>query len=379
MRRRPARRRREQPEVGDESMSGTEDLVLEDVSRQYDMQGGGVHCALSRLNLRVSPGEFVALLGPSGCGKTTALNCIAGLTDISAGSIHVAGRRIDRLTPDKRNVGVVFQNYALFPHMSILDNVAFGLRMRGMPRAQRHAKAMEAIRLVQLEQHAHKHPAQLSGGQQQRVAIARAIVVEPDIVLMDEPLSNLDAKLRIEMRSEIRRLHERVRRITIYVTHDQDEALSMADKIVVLQNGVAHQIGTPQELFSLPRDLDVARFMGYRTLLRGSVRPADGEDRIEVEVGPGCTLLARRVGAGLEGRAVVAIRPDEIRLADGESHNVLGGEVRSAEYYGRESLVVLDTPAGTLYARLPGRFTIGSRLRVHVPAERALGYPELAS
>ena len=360
-------------------MSGTEDLVLEDVTRHYEVQGGGVHCALSRLNLRVSPGEFVALLGPSGCGKTTALNCIAGLTEISAGSIHVAGRRIDQLTPDKRNVGVVFQNYALFPHMTILDNVAFGLRMRGMARAQRHAKAMDAIRLVQLEQHAHKHPAQLSGGQQQRVAIARAIVVEPDIVLMDEPLSNLDAKLRIEMRSEIRRLHERVRRITIYVTHDQDEALSMADKIVVLQDGVAHQVGTPQELFSLPRDLDVARFMGYRTLLRGACRPADDEQHLQVEVGPGCTLQGLRMDPRVGERAVVAVRPDEFRVAGEESVNLIGGEVRSAEYYGRESLVVLDSAAGTIYAKLQGSFAIGSRLRLHVPADRALCYAESAS
>ncbi len=357
-------------------MSGTQDLVLENVTRQYEAHGGGVHCALSNLSLRVSPGEFVALLGPSGCGKTTALNCIAGLTEITSGSIQVAGRRIDHLPPERRNVGVVFQNYALFPHMTILDNVAFGLRMRGMARAERHARAMDAIRLVQLEQHAHKHPAQLSGGQQQRVAIARAIVVEPDIVLMDEPLSNLDAKLRIEMRSEIRRLHERIKRITLYVTHDQDEALSMADKIVVLKDGVAHQIGTPQQLFSMPRDLDVAKFMGYRTLLRGTCRDAERDGQVDLEIGPGCTLRGVRVNAASSQRAVAAIRPDEFSVAGAGDANTLGGEVRSAEYYGRESLVVLDTACGAIYAKLPGSFALGQRLQLHIAPERTLCYAE---
>ena len=357
-------------------MSGTQDLVLENVTRQYEGHGGGVHCALSNLSLRVSPGEFVALLGPSGCGKTTALNCIAGLTEITSGNIHVAGRRIDQLPPERRNVGVVFQNYALFPHMSILDNVAFGLRMRGIRRRERHARAMDAIRLVQLEQHAHKHPAQLSGGQQQRVAIARAIVVEPDIVLMDEPLSNLDAKLRIEMRSEIRRLHERVRRITIYVTHDQDEALSMADKIVVLKDGVAHQVGTPQQLFSLPCDLDVAKFMGYRTLLRGNCRPTTHDDKVDLELGTGCTLRGVRVDPALAHRAVAAIRPDEFRIAGDNDANTLGGEVRSAEYYGRESLVVFDTACGTVFAKLPGSFALGQRMQLHIAPERMLCYAE---
>lgn len=357
-------------------MSGTSDLVLENVSREYAVQGGGVYCALSKLDLQVSPGEFVALLGPSGCGKTTALNCIAGLTDISAGSIHVAGRRIDHLPPERRNVGVVFQNYALFPHLSILDNVAFGLRMRGVTKSERLARAMDALRLVQLEMHASKLPLQLSGGQQQRVAIARAIVVEPDIVLMDEPLSNLDAKLRIEMRSEIRRLHERVKRITIYVTHDQDEALSMADKIVVLKDGVTRQIGTPQELFCQPRDLDVAKFMGYRTLLQGSTVAASRSDQIAVEIAPNCRLIGMKVDPGLAQNAAIAIRPDDFRLATDESSNVIEGRVRSAEYYGRESLVTLDVAQATVYAKLLGSFHIGDTLRLHVAPERVQCYAE---
>lgn len=357
-------------------MSGSNDLVLERVTREYATQGGGAYCALSSLNLQVSPGEFVALLGPSGCGKTTALNCIAGLTDISAGSIHVGGRRIDTLPPERRNVGVVFQNYALFPHLSILENVAFGLRMRGVGRTERHAKAMDALRLVQLDMHAGKLPMQLSGGQQQRVAIARAIVVEPDIVLMDEPLSNLDAKLRIEMRSEIRRLHERVKRITIYVTHDQDEALSMADKIVVLKDGVTRQIGTPQELFCQPRDLDVAKFMGYRTLLHGACQAEPGQGELEVEIASGCRLRGKRVDSDIAQRATLAIRPDDFRLATSETVNRLAGRVRSAEYYGRESLVVLEVGQCIVYAKLPGSFRIGDAVQLHVPPDRVQCYAE---
>src|ERR1700742_5328944 len=219
-------------------------LRLEGITREF-----GPMKALSDVSLTVQRGEFIALLGPSGCGKSTALNCIAGLNALSEGAIWLDDARIDVLPPEKRGFGMVFQNYALFPHLSVLDNVGFGLKMRGVARSEIMRRAREALQLVQLVGHENKLPGQLSGGQQQRVAIARAIVIEPPLLLMDEPLSNLHAKLRLEMRAEIRRIHRQLGRTTIYVTHDQDEALSLADRIVVMKDGVVQQVGTPEEVY----------------------------------------------------------------------------------------------------------------------------------
>src|SRR5438105_14318174 len=240
------------------------------VSRLFANPAGARVLALSELTVTVPRGEFVALLGPSGCGKTTALNCIAGLLPLSSGSIWLDELRIDVLPSEQRGFGMVFQNYALFPHMTLRRNVGFGLRMRGVATAQAERRVTRALELVQLTGHEDKLPGQLSGGQQQRVALARAIVIEPPLVLMDEPLSNLDAKLRLEMRAEIRRIHALVGSTTIYVTHDQDEALSLADRIVVLRDGVVRQVGTPAELFARPAHRDVAEFMGFRNTLAGT-------------------------------------------------------------------------------------------------------------
>ncbi len=218
------------------------ELQLKGVSRHFASPAGARVLALSELTVTVPRGEFVALLGPSGCGKTTALNCIAGLLPLTSGSIWLDELRIDILPSEKRGFGMVFQNYALFPHMTVRRNVGFGLRMRGIATAEAERRVTRALELVQLTGHEDKLPGQLSGGQQQRVALARAIVIEPPLVLMDEPLSNLDAKLRLEMRAEIRRIHRELGRATIYVTHDQDEALSLADRIIVMQDGVVQQI-----------------------------------------------------------------------------------------------------------------------------------------
>src|SRR6476660_181327 len=250
------------------------ELRLDHVTRRFAGAGGKAFNALDELTLTVQRGEFIALLGPSGCGKSTALNCIAGLLGLSGGSIWLDQTRIDTLPPEKRGFGMVFQNYALFPHMSVRKNVGFGLRMRGVAGSDSEARVARALQMVQLAGHEDKLPAQLSGGQQQRVAIARAIVVEPPLVLMDEPLSNLDARLRLEMRAEIRRIHELIGSATIYVTHDQEEALSLADRIVVMRDGVVRQVGTPQELYAQPAYSDVAEFMGYRNQIRSRVSAA---------------------------------------------------------------------------------------------------------
>ncbi|HXD62451.1 MAG TPA: ABC transporter ATP-binding protein, partial [Lacisediminihabitans sp.] len=244
------------------STNAFDSLELKDVGRSF-----GGHDALVDLNLTIRSGEFIALLGPSGSGKSTALNCLAGLLPLTHGKILIDGKRVDTLPPEKRDFGMVFQNYALFPHLSVQKNIAFGLQVRGVPRADIARRVAEAIALVKLEEHAKKLPGQLSGGQQQRVAIARATVLEPRLVLMDEPLSNLDAKLRLEMRTEIRRLHQALGLTTVYVTHDQEEALALADRLVVLRLGEVQQVGSPEEVYAHPVNQYVAGFMGYRNMI----------------------------------------------------------------------------------------------------------------
>src|SRR5436853_5038751 len=258
------------------------ELRLARVSRHFDNPSGQRVAALHELTLTIGRGEFICLLGPSGCGKTTALNCIAGLLPVTGGTISLDEQRIDLLPPEKRGFGMVFQNYALFPHMTVRRNVAFGLMMRRVPADEIRARTARAFQLVQLTGHEDKLPGQLSGGQQQRVAIARAIVIEPPLLLMDEPLSNLDAKLRLEMRAEIRRIHKELGRTTIYVTHDQDEALSLADRIVVMKDGLVQQVAAPEEVYAQPSNIHVARFMGYRNVIElDVVRRADGRVILE--------------------------------------------------------------------------------------------------
>jgi putative spermidine/putrescine transport system ATP-binding protein len=345
------------------------ELRLEGVRREF----GALH-ALRDVTLTVRRGEFVALLGPSGCGKSTALNCLAGLLALSGGSIWLDRTRIDHLKPEARGFGMVFQNYALFPHMSLRGNIAFGLKMKGRKREDIAAKVEEALALVRLTAHGDKLPGQISGGQQQRVAIARAIVVEPPLVLMDEPLSNLDAKLRLEMRGEIRRIHNMLGSSTIYVTHDQDEALSLADRIVVLRDGLIRQVGTPEDLYARPAHADVAEFMGYRNILRGSIaRGAGGE--LGVRLGD-AWLAGTAIEAPGSSEAVAAMRPEDLAAApDGP----IVASVTASEFRGRDFYATARTDAGLdLYFRAERRLSPGEVVRLGAPAERVLIYPEWA-
>ncbi|MGY5765071.1 ABC transporter ATP-binding protein [Brachybacterium sp. DNPG3] len=355
---------------------GFDRIRIDNVGRRF---GGTV--ALQGFDLTVRQGEFIALLGPSGCGKSTALNCLAGLLPLTDGSIHVGDQRVDVLPPEKRDFGMVFQNYALFPHLSVEKNVAFGLQMRGVPRKEADRRVAEALRLVRLEDHARKLPGQLSGGQQQRVAIARAVVIEPRVVLMDEPLSNLDAKLRLEMRTEIRRLHQTLGLTTIYVTHDQEEALSLADRLVVLRAGRVQQIGTPQELHDNPANWHVADFMGYRNLLDVSVSSApDPQGRVHIR-GDGLDLVgtaAHDLAAG-EG-ARLAVRPSDL-LVQGSaspipsSANRIEAEVEIVEYQGRDYAVEVRTAGGrSLHVRADHAPEVGAAVLLTLDPERALVY-----
>ena len=351
------------------------ELRLDRVTRRFAGAGGQAFNALDELTITVKRGEFIALLGPSGCGKSTALNCIAGLLSLSGGTINLDDERIDTLPPEKRGFGMVFQNYALFPHMSVERNVGFGLRMRGVPAAEIATRVANALKLVQLTGQAHKLPGQLSGGQQQRVAIARAIVIEPPLVLMDEPLSNLDAKLRIETRAEIRRIHHELGRATIYVTHDQDEALSLADRIVVMKDGVVQQIDIPQRIYAHPANLQVARFMGYRNVIEMDVQAVSG-GRVELR-----DREIRLTGTSMQPlpgtKAMVALRPEEIVVGGGPGGlNTIAVRIEGVEYGGRDSLVSVVTATGAqLYLRTAQPVARGDALSIHVPPERALVYP----
>jgi putative spermidine/putrescine transport system ATP-binding protein len=349
-------------------------LKLDAVTRRFAGAGGKAFNALSEMTLTIRRGEFICLLGPSGCGKSTALNCIAGLLPLSGGSIWLDEMRIDTLPPERRGFGMVFQNYALFPHMSVAKNVGFGLRMRGVPGSEIAPRVDRALRLVQLTGQEHKLPGQLSGGQQQRVAIARAIVIEPPLILMDEPLSNLDAKLRLETRAEIRRIHRELDRATIYVTHDQDEALSLADRIVVMKDGVVQQVATPQEVYAQPANLDVAKFMGYRNVVEFGVEREDGHRVVLAR--DGVRMVGTRKQPLGSGRAFVAMRPEEIVVGEAPDElNAIAGRVDIVEYGGRDSLVDVVIGDGTrLHVRTHVPLAVGETVRLHVSPERALVY-----
>jgi putative spermidine/putrescine transport system ATP-binding protein len=245
----------------------TDHVILEGVEKRY-----GPATVVSSLDLTVKHGEFIALLGPSGCGKTTTLRMLAGLIPVTAGRIVVGGVDVTRLPAYRRDVGIVFQNYALFPHMSAEQNIAFGLEMRGVPRPETARRVAEALALVRLEPFGSRRPRELSGGQQQRVALARALVIRPTILLLDEPLSNLDARLRDDMRSEIHDIQRRLGITTVFVTHDQVEALSMCDRVAVMQAGALVQCATPTEVYERPRNPFVAEFVGRANKLKGAVR-----------------------------------------------------------------------------------------------------------
>jgi putative spermidine/putrescine transport system ATP-binding protein len=295
---------------------------------------------------------------------------LAGFERPTRGKILLGGKPVDRLPPYERNIGMVFQNYALFPHMTVRKNIGFGLRMRAVAAAEIDRRVEEALRLVRLAEHAEKLPGQLSGGQQQRVAIARAIVIEPPLVLMDEPLSNLDAKLRLEMRQEIRRIHAQLGSTTIYVTHDQEEALSLADRIVVLRDGVIRQVGTPAELYAAPAHLDVADFMGYRNRIEGTlVRGDAGGARVEIDGG---AIQGSWRGQVKGERAVAAIRPDDlVPVRTGQSG--IAAVIEAIEFRGREFHGLARTAAGAeLHFSSPTAIAVGTTVWLAADPEQVL-------
>jgi sn-glycerol 3-phosphate transport system ATP-binding protein len=309
----------------------------------------GSNVVVPDIHLSVADGEFVVIVGPSGCGKSTLLRMVAGLEEITGGEIAIGGRVVNRLEPKDRDIAMVFQNYALYPHMSVYDNMAYGLRIRGQSKADIDAGVKRAADILELGALLERKPRQLSGGQRQRVAMGRAIVREPAVFLFDEPLSNLDAKLRVQMRFEIQKLHRRLGTTSLYVTHDQVEAMTLAQRIVVMNAGRAEQIGTPMDVYANPQTLFVAGFIGSPAMnfMRGK---ADGRGAIALDAGGS----VQRVDGSLQpGRdVVVGIRPEHLVPArDGE--RVLAGEVEMVEHLGADSLVHVGHGKTTVVARLP--------------------------
>lgn len=327
--------------------------------------------AVESLSLQVPEGQFLFLLGPSGCGKTTTLRMIAGFVKQDAGAIRIGGRDVSWIPPYGRDLGMVFQSYALFPHMTVAENVAFGLRMRRLPKdeiAKRIARALDMVQLSGLET---RHPRELSGGQQQRVALARAIVIQPRALLLDEPLSNLDAKLRQQMRLELKSLQAKLGITTVFVTHDQEEALVMADRIAVMRAGRIEQLGTPTELYESPANRFVAHFIGESNFIRGVVAERLPGDRAVLRAGDSLTMRGRCHNSVQPGqRSVASIRPERLELRAPDEHGVQG-IVEQVVYLGaliRYQVVLPDHQsclAQTGNARGQKRFRAGDPVSVH--------------
>ncbi|MDP3072938.1 MAG: sn-glycerol-3-phosphate ABC transporter ATP-binding protein UgpC [Opitutaceae bacterium] len=361
-------------------------VVLEKLAKRYpEKQGPGV-TAVDAIDLVVEDREFMVLVGPSGCGKSTTLRMIAGLEEISGGTVAIDGQIVNDVLPKDRDIAMVFQNYALYPHMSVYDNMAFGLKLRKLPKPEIDARVREAAAMLGLTDYLNRKPKALSGGQRQRVAVGRAIVRKPKVFLFDEPLSNLDAKMRVSMRSEISRLHARLGATMIYVTHDQMEAMTMGDRICVMKNGKIMQVAEPMEIYNRPANLFVAGFIGspQMNFFRGTVRRADGhfqfvEHRSDHD---GLTLnlgdhLAKTAADSIGNSVVLGIRPECIhdtltitRPDPGQNAEV---KIDISEPVGAETYLYLDSGATTFTARVKpaDRYEAGQTIQVTFDLDQA--------
>ncbi|MBI2875188.1 MAG: ABC transporter ATP-binding protein [Firmicutes bacterium] len=307
------------------------DVRVFNLTKVYHGAAGRNVAAVNDVSLDIAPGTLVTLLGPSGCGKTTVLRMIAGFETPTSGSIHIGDRMVNNVPPNRRDLAMVFQSYALFPHMSVFENVAYGLRMRRLPQSEVQRRVWAMMEMMHLEGCEERAPNQLSGGQQQRVALARALVVEPSVLLLDEPLSNLDAKLRIYMRDEIRSLQQRLGITAIYVTHDQQEALSLSDRVVVINRGRVEQVGTPQEIYQRPNTEFVATFVGTANFLQGSVLAQHGEE-VAVRVMDQHLTVPSEHRWQLGEPVMLLVRPEAIHL--GREDETFTGIVRRVSFLG---------------------------------------------
>jgi iron(III) transport system ATP-binding protein len=350
-------------------------VSLQNVSKHF-----GSVVAVRDISLDIAAGTLVTLLGPSGCGKTTTLRMIAGLELPTSGRIAIGGRDVTLLPPNERDVSMVFQSYALFPHMTVIENVAYGLAKSGLPARAQLDKANEGLRLVGLVGFEDRLPSELSGGQQQRVAVARALVLEPQVLLFDEPLSNLDAKLRRRMREEIRELQQKLGLTSVYVTHDQEEALAVSDRIVVMKGGRIAQHGTPLELYQQPTDDFVADFIGGANLLPCRLLQQVSVDKVRVQLGNTTFIIPNRGYSGEE--SLLVVRPGSVTLSkNGAADHSLPATVRKATYLGSHWELTLDTEVGTIFATPPvhERFKQGEIVQVNLNLDQLTLVPISAS
>jgi multiple sugar transport system ATP-binding protein len=339
-------------------------IALRGISKQYD----GGRAALAQLDLTIDAGELVVLVGPSGCGKSTTLRIVAGLEDPTTGAVAIAGRDVTRVPPAERDIAMVFQSYALYPHMTVFDNLAFALRIRKVADGEVRRRVEEVARSLGIEAYLERRPRALSGGQRQRVAIGRAVVREPKVFLFDEPLSNLDAKLRGDMRREIARVHRESRTTSLYVTHDQVEAMTLADRIVVLRDGTLQQIGTPLEIYDAPANRFVAGFFGTPAMnfLAADVRADGGRTAAR---GPGFELPLTAASADrVDDHVIIGIRPEALGLDQRAGAVPVPAEVAMREVLGAEAVLHLASPAGELTLRTDARSAArpGDRLTVYL-------------
>ena len=369
-------------------MSGESDVLVRfaEVQKSYD----GEILVVKNLNLDVARGEFLTMLGPSGSGKTTCLMMLAGFEPATHGEIYLNGTPINNVPPHKRGIGMVFQNYALFPHMTVAENLAFPLEVRRLSKGDIEAKVQRALEMVRLPQFGGRRPAQLSGGQQQRVAVARALVFEPDLVLMDEPLGALDKNLREEMQYEIKHIHENLGVTVVYVTHDQSEALTMSNRIAVFDDGIIQQLAPPADLYERPDNAFVASFIGENNRLLGTVKEVNGETcAVEIDGGGGL-VHARKVNIeGNGARTTLSLRPERVRIAPSgdEGQNVLTGRVEELIYLGdhiRTRLSVSGTDEFIVKvpnAHQHAQLTVGEQVKLGWATDdcRALDAPRTAA
>ena len=353
------------------------EVGIHDVWRRY-----GAVTAVGGVSLTVAPGEFVSLLGPSGSGKTTLLMMLAGFEAPDSGRLTVGLRDITQVAPNKRDIAMVFQRYALFPHMTVAENIAFPLRMRGMGRADRDAKVRRALEMVKLDSHAGRRPSELSGGQQQRVALARAIVFEPPVILMDEPLGALDKKLRQHMQTELRQLQQRLGATVIYVTHDQEEALTMSDRVAVMNGGSLVQLGPPRALYDRPADAFVADFIGEMNLLPGTVEAVYGSEcTVRTMAGTAAgTFAGVPLATGVAAR--LAVRPEHVQLSAVADGMGVAGRVAQVVFNGANTAILVELPDGTmLRADVGARSDLaelapGATVDATWPAGNAIVFPQ---
>ena len=345
-------------------------LEIDHLQKSY----GETHI-LHDINISIDEGDFLVLVGPSGCGKSTLLNCIAGLEPISGGDISIAGRNVTGVSPKDRDIAMVFQSYALYPTMSVAKNITFGMKVRGVDKPTQEKKLAQVASQLQIEPLLHRKPGQLSGGQRQRVAMGRALVRDPKLFLFDEPLSNLDAKLRVIMRTEIKKLHQDLNASIVYVTHDQIEAMTLATKIVVMKGGVIQQIGTPAEIYNRPANMFVADFMGSpaMNLIPAKVRAEDGQTRIQIErTGMEPLVITDPVARNLPADIILGVRPEDIHEATGNAH--LPGTAHGA---GGDVMIDIVEPAGAdtfAVAQLGGK-AVTARLRAESAVKARQAFP----